>query len=49
MSVNEARDFLKSMEVSGWNRVRPKTATLSGSDYKNIWELLSGERGRLMF
>ena len=43
-SVNEARDFLKGMEVSDWNRVRPKTAILSGSDYKNIWGLLSGER-----
>jgi len=43
-SVNEVRDFLKGMEASDWNRVRPKTTTLSGSDYKNIWELLSGER-----
>ena len=43
-SVNEVRDFLKRMEATDWARVRPKTATLSGSDYKNIWELLSGER-----
>ena len=43
-SVHDARDFLERMEVSVWNKVRPKTATLSGSDYKNIWELLSGER-----
>ncbi len=43
-SVNEARDFLKGMEASDWARVRPETAPLSGSDYKNIWELLSGER-----
>ena len=47
-SVNEARDFLKRMKVSGWNRVSPKTATLSGSDYKNVWELLSGERDVFM-
>ena len=42
-SVNEARDFLKAMESSDWARVRPGTTPLSGSDYKNIWELLSGE------
>ena len=42
-SVNEVRDFLKSMEVSEWNRVRPKTAALSGAEYKRVWELLAGE------
>ena len=42
-SVNEARDFLKSMEKSDWAKIRPKDASLSGSDYKNIWELLAGE------
>ena len=48
-SVNEVRDFLKGMDATDWGRVRPRTATLSGSDYKNIWELLSGERGVFMF
>ncbi|MFV9692137.1 MAG: DEAD/DEAH box helicase, partial [Desulfobacteria bacterium] len=48
-SVNEVRDFLKSMGKTDWERMRPNTATLSGSDYKNIWELLSGERGVFMF
>jgi hypothetical protein len=43
-SVNEARDFLKSMEKSDWARIRPKDASLSGTDYKNIRELLSGEQ-----
>jgi len=43
-SVNEARDFLKSMGKTDWARIRPKDASLSGSDYKNVWELLSGER-----
>jgi len=42
-SVSEARDFLKGMEGSDWARVRPKAAPLSGSDYKKVWELLSGE------
>ena len=47
-SVNEVRDFLKGMEAADWARIRPKKAPLSGSDYKNIWELLSGERGVFM-
>ncbi|MEA1901217.1 MAG: hypothetical protein U9N47_10735 [Thermodesulfobacteriota bacterium] len=44
MSVSKARAFLKSMEKNDWARMRPKDAFLSGSDYKNVWELLSGER-----
>ncbi len=42
--VNEARDFLKGMEASDWHRVHPETATLSGAEYKRVWELLSGEQ-----
>jgi hypothetical protein len=42
-SVNEACDFLRGMESSDWARVRPETTPLSGSDYKSIWQLLSGE------
>ena len=44
-SVNEARDFLKGMESSGWERVRPEATPLSGSDFKRVWELLPGEGG----
>ena len=43
-SVNEARNFLKSMGKNNWDRMCPKDASLSGSDYKNVWELLSGEQ-----
>ena len=43
-SVHDARDFLKGMEASDWHGVRPETATLSGAEYKKVWELLSGER-----
>ena len=42
-SVSEARDFLKKMEAADWERVRPEITSLSGSDYKNVWELLAGE------
>ena len=47
-SVNEARDFLKGMGKTDWDRMRPENASLSGSDYKNIWGLLSGERSVFM-
>jgi len=42
-SISEVRDFLKAMESKDWERVRPENTSLSGSEYKNIWELLSGE------
>lgn len=43
-SVQQARDFLKQLDASGWERVRPEGAYLSGAEYKSVWELLSGER-----
>ena len=43
VGTQEARQFLKHLDPSGWGRVRPAGAHLSGADYKNIWELLSGE------
>jgi hypothetical protein len=44
VSTQEARQFLKNLDSSGWGRVRPEGAHLSGADYKSIWELLSGEQ-----
>ncbi|MDL1984039.1 MAG: hypothetical protein LWX54_07600 [Deltaproteobacteria bacterium] len=44
ISVSGARDFLKSMQKSDWARIRPKDASLSGAEYKSVWELLSGKR-----
>lgn len=43
-SVQQARQFLKALDVSDWERVRPGGAHLSGVGYKHIWELLSGEK-----
>ncbi|HWQ95893.1 MAG TPA: hypothetical protein VN368_00830 [Candidatus Methylomirabilis sp.] len=40
--VREAREFLKRMNEGDWERIRPENSHLSGSDYRNIWELLSG-------
>jgi len=41
--VHEAREFLKSLGSDDWARIRPEGSHLSGSDYKDIWELLAGE------
>ena len=42
-TVHEARAFLKQMDLSVWNRIRPQNACLSGTEYKRIWRILSGE------
>ena len=44
-SVGRAREFLRSLTTDGWDRARPSEAALSGSGYKRIWEILSGEAG----
>lgn len=43
-SVNEAREFLRGLDASDWNNIRPETALLSGAGYQKIWGLLSGEK-----
>ena len=43
ITVHEARTFLKQMDQSVWNRIRPQNAYLSGTEYKRIWRILSGE------
>ncbi|MEA3293493.1 MAG: DEAD/DEAH box helicase [Euryarchaeota archaeon] len=42
-TVHEARAFLKQMDQSVWNRIPPKNSYLSGTEYKRIWRILSGE------
>lgn len=42
-SVGKARVFLKQMSARDWSRVRPADALLSGTGYRKIWEVLSGE------
>ena len=42
-SVGKAREFLKELSAEGWEQARPKNSNLSGSDYKHIWRVLSGE------
>jgi replicative superfamily II helicase len=44
IGVQAARSFLKNLDESGWDRVRPVSAQMSGAEYKQVWEILSGER-----
>lgn len=41
--VQAARGFLKDLDATGWDSVKPANAALSGSDYQRLWEILSGE------
>lgn len=43
ITVHEARSFLKQIDESVWNRIRPQNSYLSGIEYKRIWRILSGE------
>ena len=42
-SIGDARNFLKELNTEEWNGARPEGAPLSGTGYKRIWEVLSGE------
>ncbi len=42
-SVGQARRFLQGLGADDWDGVRPEGAALSGTGYKRVWEVLSGE------
>ena len=42
-SVGEARRFLQGLGADDWEGARPDGAALSGTGYKRVWEVLSGE------
>ena len=42
-SVGDARRFLQGLGTEGWDGVRPEGAALTGTGYKRVWEILSGE------
>ena len=42
-TVSEARDFVKGLGTSEWQTARPKGSTLSGTEYREVWKILSGE------
>lgn len=43
ITVGEARDFVRSLTPDDWLRARPQRSTLSGEQYRQIWQQLSGE------
>lgn len=43
LTSSAASEFLRSLDVTDWERVRPKAATMSGADYQKVWKRLSGE------
>lgn len=43
LSVKSARDYLKNLSDAAWGAAAPKKAAMSGSDYREIWQQLSGE------
>ncbi len=42
-TVQDARSFLKQSDISTWDRAIPRSSSLSGKEYKQIWHILSGE------
>ena len=42
-SVGQARRFLKQLGTDDWDGAKPEGAALSGTGYKRVWEILSGE------
>ena len=42
-SIGDARRFLKELGIQEWHDARPEGAPLSGTGYKRVWEILSGE------
>lgn len=42
LTPNAAIKYLKSLQASDWERLKPPSATMTGDDYKKVWEKLSG-------
>ena len=39
-----ARRFLRALSVDDWQKVAPLRSKMTGTDYRDVWRLLSGER-----
>jgi replicative superfamily II helicase len=42
-NVQDARQYLQELKDEVWDKHIPKKAKLSGSEYRDIWKILSGE------
>ncbi|PWB79482.1 MAG: DEAD/DEAH box helicase [Candidatus Methylomirabilota bacterium] len=40
---HKVRQFLASADIDIWNRSRPSNVTMSGSEYKKVWKVISGD------
>jgi hypothetical protein len=43
-TARHARRFLNDLDDNDWQAVAPEDSSLSGADYKQVWELLTGKR-----
>jgi replicative superfamily II helicase len=44
-TIRLARDYLKGLNLRDWERAKPQSSTMSAADYREVWRILSGERG----
>lgn len=42
LTSNAANEYLKSLQVSDWEKLKPQSAAMSGDDYQKVWRKLSG-------
>jgi hypothetical protein len=38
------RNYLRALSINDWQKAAPPRAKMSGTDYRDVWRLLSGER-----
>ena len=43
LNVQDARSQLKSSSEELWEKAKPESSPLTGSEYKKVWQILSGE------
>jgi hypothetical protein len=43
-SPRSARNFLRALSLDDWQKAIPSNSRMSGVDYRDVWQLLSGER-----
>jgi hypothetical protein len=44
LSVRAAREYLHSLKQADWDRAVPQESAMSGTDYREVWRQLSGDR-----
>lgn len=43
LTVSEARQFVNNLDSVGWQEAKPPQSVLSGTQYREIWQQLSGD------